>query len=146
MARRKTLPEEIRNPENYFNRYIAKEVLNDHRETKQYYDFFVSLDALSDGESHETQIPRSLTIDFESDLACHSESNWIDYFERPWLQKAVSSFSESEKRLLKLRFLYGLSQRETAEVIGINQSNVCRQEVILLRKIKDWYFKTHDTP
>lgn len=36
MSRRKTKAENIQNPEHYFNRYIAKEVIHDTEETQAY--------------------------------------------------------------------------------------------------------------
>lgn len=53
MSRRKTKSEDIRNPEHYFNRYIAKERLKDQERQAEYDNFFCSLDeklSLGDGK------------------------------------------------------------------------------------------------
>jgi len=53
MSRRKTKQEEIRNPEHYFNRYMAKERLKDQEKQAAYDNFFCSLDeklTLNDGK------------------------------------------------------------------------------------------------
>ena len=46
MSRRRTKAEEIRNPEHYFNRYIACERKKEQEEDAEYYDLHESLDSM----------------------------------------------------------------------------------------------------
>ena len=46
MSRRKTKAEEIRNPEHYFNRYIARERKKEQEEDTEYYNLHESLDSM----------------------------------------------------------------------------------------------------
>lgn len=48
MSRRRTKAEEIRNPEHYFNRYIACERKKEQEEDAEYYNLHCSLDELSE--------------------------------------------------------------------------------------------------
>lgn len=48
MSRRRTKAEEIRNPEHYFNRYIACERKKEQEENAEYYNLHCSLDELSE--------------------------------------------------------------------------------------------------
>lgn len=58
--------------------------------------------------------------------------------QKGWLNQCLKSLSEDDKNLIVLRFGYGLSARETGEILGISEGNVrVRQKRILekLRKI-----------
>ena len=46
MSRRRTKAEEIRNPEHYFNRYVACERKKEQEEDAEYYNLHCSLDEL----------------------------------------------------------------------------------------------------
>ena len=48
MSRRRTKAEEIRNPEHYFNRYVACERKKEQKEDAEYYNLHCSLDELSE--------------------------------------------------------------------------------------------------
>ena len=48
MSRRRTKAEEIRNPEHYFNRYVACERKKEQEEDAEYYNLHCSLDELSE--------------------------------------------------------------------------------------------------
>ena len=46
MSRRRTKAEDIRNPEHYFNRYIARERKKEQEEDTEYYNLHESLDSM----------------------------------------------------------------------------------------------------
>lgn len=142
MSRRKTKQKNIRNPEHYFNRYIAKERLKDQEKQAEYDRFFCSLDeklAMSDGRTGgrgQMLIAVNETgIDLEAQQIECSFFAWIDYIECPKLHYAICKMAESEKILLTLRFRYGLTQRETAKIMKTSQVAVLRRERKLLNQL-----------
>ena len=62
-----------------------------------------------------------------------SESDWIDEI---CFRDALNALSEREKKILKLRFLRGLTQTEVAQEISISQAQVSRLEKAALLKIR----------
>jgi len=143
MSRRKTKQEDIRNPEHYFNRYIAKERLKDREKQAEYDNFFCSLDeklTLNDGKiGGRGQMLIAVNEnddDLEEQLAERSFFAWIDYIECTKLHYAICQMSVFEKKLLTLRFRYGLTQRETAEIMKITQVAVHRRERKLLNQLR----------
>ena len=143
MARKKRKPEEILNPEHYFNRLIAQEIKRDRIKTAQYYKFFTSLDELLDGgnEGLSAKIQLQLTVndsgrDFDDALSALSKFGWIEQIENVRIYHAVTALTDQQKTLLTLRFASGLSQAETAEVMGISQQAVSSYERRILKKIR----------
>lgn len=143
MSRRKTRSEEIRNPEHYFNRYMAKEILKDQEKQTEYDGFFCSLEeklALDDGRgSGRNQMLLAVNednLDLERQLAEESLLAWIDYIECPKLHQAICKMTETEKNLLTFRFKFGFTQRETAEIMSMTQVAVHRYEKKLLKRLR----------
>ena len=127
MSRRKTEPGDIRNPEHYFNRFIANEILRDQQEEQDYYAFFESLDELTErGYFSKLQIDRN----FSAPKADVSDGffSWIDQIENECLFEAVQKVSETDKIILTLRFQHLLTQRETADYLGVSQMTVSNHE------------------
>lgn len=62
MTRRKTKPEEIRNPDHYFKKYIAMEIKHDQIETDEYHRMFLSTDAILEGGEDGVSRDRLLTL------------------------------------------------------------------------------------
>ena len=92
----------------------------------------VSLDSLANGEEDEGE--RSLYA-----LLSDGEDKYDDFETKETLASAMKDFSDLEKRLIKLRFVDGLSQNETARRLGadVSQMFVSRLERKLLLKLKD---------
>ena len=53
------------------------------------------------------------------------------------LKSAINSLEESEKGLITSRYYEDLTQKETAELLGISQVQVSRKESKILQKIKE---------
>ena len=53
------------------------------------------------------------------------------------LKSAINSLEESEKDLITSRYYEDLTQKETAELLGISQVQVSRKESKILQKIKE---------
>ena len=138
MPKRQTKAEDIRNPRNYFNRYIAKEVLQDQKKQTEYYKMFVSLEELlseeTPGISKRTQTLLATNLDgadFERQLSELSLFAWIEQIENPRLHTAILGLSLDEKLLLTFRYKYCLSQRETAVLLGAKQQTISKREQAL---------------
>ena len=63
----------------------------------------------------------------------NDDSNWLDEIA---LKEAIAGLSQREKKILKLRFLKGMTQVEVSGEIGISQAQVSRLEKGALEKIK----------
>ncbi len=143
MPRRKTKPEEIRNPAGYFAKYIAMENKRNEIDTTEYYKINMSLESLIIGgeEGVGKAIRRCFVSnednsDFEKALAEESFLGWIDLIDNPRLHKCVVNLQQNQLILLTLRFQYCKSQSETAEIMGISQHTVSTNERRILNKIK----------
>ena len=114
MSRRRTKAEEIRNPEHYFNRYIACERKKEQEEDAEYYNLHCSLDELSEqaaaGFHHDFVYFFSVNRENEDMERLYAKKNvfgWIDQIENPKLQKAVAQLSskrEARANVSSLKF------------------------------------------
>jgi RNA polymerase sigma factor (sigma-70 family) len=57
--------------------------------------------------------------------------------ERSRLRSMSSILSVREHRLLRLRFVDGLTQREAAVIVGKDQASICRMERAALQKLRE---------
>ena len=143
MSRRKTKPEEIRTPADYFSKYIAMENKRYEIDTTEYYKVNVSLESLiTGGEEGVGKAIRRCFVsneensDFEKALAEESFFGWTELIDNPRLHKCVVNLPKKQLVLLTLRFQYCKSQSETAEIMGISQHTVSTNERRILNKIK----------
>ena len=79
-------------------------------------------------ETKEYGLPLSLDAAKEYDFEVTSVKNTEDIVTYKLLEEAflevISEFSERDKKVLKLLFLYEMKEREVAEVVGISQKTV----------------------
>ena len=143
MSRRKTNANDIQNPEHYFNRYIAMEVLHDQQSQLDYNARVVSYDEMiSGGENSarkmlgERWIEESEERFFEEKLSATDMLAWIAYIENTQLHKAICTLHTDQKILITLRYRYCYTQSEVAEFFHIRQQNVSKRERAILKKIK----------
>ena len=145
MARRRTKAEEIKNPENYFNKYVAKEIQKDLEKKKIYDEHHTSLEERLEGGEHgpsrKMQMLFAINLDgevIERQIADRSMFGWFEIFENSVLYDAVMSLTDQQKEILTWRFERGLSQRETAEIMGLTQQSINIYEKRILKKIKKY--------
>ena len=143
MSRRRTKAEEIRNPEHYFNRYIACERKKEQEENAEYYNLHCTLDELSEqaaaGFHHDFVYYFSANRENEDMERLYAKKNvfgWIDQIENSKLQEAIAQLPADKKLLLTLRYQYRKTQREVAQIMNIKQSSVCERENRILKEIK----------
>ncbi len=90
----------------------------------------LSLDGMAQGEDGESE--RSL-----HGLIADGEDGYEVFETKEALQAAMRNFSETEKLLIKLRYVDELSQNETAKRLGVSQMFVSRMERKLLGRLKE---------
>ena len=88
----------------------------------------LSLDALTETEDDGYTL---------SDLLPTEESDFEKFEVQQTLAAAMDNFSDAEKKLVKYRFVDGLSQMQTAQRLGVSQMFVSRSERKVLAKLKD---------
>ena len=62
-----------------------------------------------------------------------SDGDWVDEIS---LKEALKNLPEREKKILSLRYMYGLTQTEVAKEIGISQAQVSRLEKSAIDAVK----------
>ena len=143
MARRRTYVEDIRNPENYFNSFIALEIQRERKKQKEYESMNDSLEERlaggAEGTSGKMQLLVAMNLDgedLETQISECTKFGWIEMIENPILHEVISGLPEQQKELLTWRFEHGLSQSETAEIMGMAQQTVSRHEKRIFKKIE----------
>ncbi len=90
----------------------------------------VSLDGMAQSEDGENE--RSL-----HSLLADGEDGYEDFETKETLLAAMKNFTDTEKMLIKLRYVDSLSQSDTAEKLGVSQMFVSRMERKLLARLKE---------
>ena len=143
MSRRRTRPEEIKNKNNYFKRYVAKESLHDRISQNDYESMNVSFEQTLESKDRVVNSERLLMLAvnesgelFDAFLSESSVQSWLECISDPELYKALKQLTEIQQNILYLRYYHMLSQRETAEMLHCTQQCVSKQERAAKRKIK----------
>jgi RNA polymerase sigma-B factor len=89
----------------------------------------VSLDGMASSEDGEAGSLYSLIAD--------DEDKYEDFEMKETLRTAMRDFTETEKLLIKCRYMDELSQSDTAKKLGVSQMFVSRLERKLLSKLKE---------
>lgn len=89
----------------------------------------VSLDSMASGEDGENTSLYSLIAD--------DEDKYEEFEIKETLRSAMKEFSDTEKALVKYRYIDALSQSETAKRLGVSQMFVSRMERKVLAKLKE---------
>ena len=126
MSKHKTKPEDIRDPDKYFNSFVATEVQRSKEATKDYYKMFDSLDQIVEDEldGHRGQYTRALAgedpcINLEDLKRCETPSEWMELRRSGGFQKSISPFcfygiissKRKRKSLIAWVFLSRLSEK-----------------------------------
>ncbi len=89
----------------------------------------LSLDSASEGEDNESGSLYSLLSD--------GEDKYEKFELKETLMAEMRDFTDTEKALVKYRYVDELSQSETAKRLGVSQMFVSRMERKILSKLKD---------
>ena len=80
-----------------------------------------------------TAFTKSLDYEFASLDYSNGDNRLIDKLA---LDEELERIEEPGKSIIKYRYYYGMSQQETAEIMGLSQSKVSREESLSLKRIK----------
>ena len=148
MPRPKTHPEDIRDPEHYFNRYVAMEVKHELASNSAYYKHNVSWDDMFVGNGNPTSHKKlrmlaANTTDefFDQHISDSSLLGLIETIENPTLLSAIRNLPLDDQILLTYRFQYCLTQAQTAELLHIPQTKVSYQERRIKKIIREFFEK-----
>ena len=143
MTRRKTNPEEIRNPDHYFKKYISMEIHHDQSETAEYYKMFLSTDAILEGGEGGINREMMLSLStnakgelFEKAQAPATSREWIAQMQTRSLQHAMQELSPKQQDVLFYRYYWERSQTEVSEIMDISQQSISRLERRAKEKIE----------
>ncbi len=89
----------------------------------------VSLDGMASSEDGENTSLHSLLAD--------GEDQYEEFEMRETLRSAMQDFSDTEKAVIRYRYVEELSQSDTAKKLGVSQMFVSRMERKLLAKLKE---------
>ena len=89
----------------------------------------LSLDGIASNEEGENTSLYSVLAD--------GEDKYEAFETKEMLRKAMDNFTETEKALIKYRYVDELSQSDTAARLGVSQMFVSRMERKLLIRLKD---------
>lgn len=142
MSKRRTKAEDIKNPEHYFNRYIAMEIRHDQEVQKAYNNRFDSLDELLTGGENGLSKTASKLLeansgerDLEEMLCNTSLLAWIDYIDNPRLYEGVRSLTKNQQIFITLRFRFCYTQKEIADYFQVKQQSILNQEKRIIKKL-----------
>jgi RNA polymerase sigma factor (sigma-70 family) len=144
MSRRITKPEDIRNPEHYFNKFMADEVKREQEENKNFQNKYSSLDEILDSGAGIVCKQKLLSITISTDThllrsrGYASVGEWLDDIEDVNLYKALIRLEFHQLQILLYRNEYELSQKEIAEKMGITQQAVSKAEKKAKKIIKKY--------
>lgn len=140
MSRKRTTKDSIRNPENYFNRFIALEIQREKHKQFKIHDMELSI------EEHVLDI--SITYqcatnkaqdDFERVTLGDERLSWIETIKDERLYNAIQQLSEQQKLILVMYFHEGLTQQEIAEFLQVTQVNVSKRIMKIFEQIVKFY-------
>ncbi len=76
-----------------------------------------------------------------SDYLGRDDESFIMIEDKDFVSYCLSQLTETEQKLIQLRYYEEKTQTETAEIMHISQMNVSRTERKILKKLKALYFK-----
>ena len=150
MSKRRIKVDEIRNPDKYFQKYMAYEKRKDNEVNQKYYDLLRSLSEFFVGGDGNTKNEDRLLLadnlngeEFEKYIIESSVFGWIEMIENEALFAAINQLAKRDKIILTLQYQYCLSQAEIAKVMGLSQSTLCWRKAQILKELKK-FLKTFD--
>jgi len=87
-----------------------------------------------------SSLSETISEDDERDLEARLgviESGYEQVEQREWLKWVFSQVTPDERRLLELRFIHRMGQRETARMMNVSQMQVSRLERRVLARLRE---------
>ncbi|MGI6153371.1 MAG: ArsR family transcriptional regulator [Christensenellaceae bacterium] len=135
--RRRTQPEDIRNPEHYFNRMMALTTMRERIAANKrkafetpYEDqeYRISIDSCFDEYEHETLICSEV-----------GEFTWIEMIESPQLFSAINKLSFEDKLIMTLLAKDGYKPKDVAEMLGCTRGKIYHHMRKLRKLLKSFF-------
>ena len=142
MSKNKTKPEDIRDQERYFNKYIAMEAKHDNQEQGKYYHHFLSLDQILEENAQGDYRKETYSFSLEdqresffSHVQCKTEEEWAASMNNDRLSSAFLKLTRKQKKILFLRFYKQMTYREIQGAIGVSHQAVEKEEKKAIKKL-----------
>lgn len=126
MPRPRTKPEDIKNPEHYFNRYIACEIKHDRKVQQEIEDNEVSLDEKIERSSFAFQVAVNKSDEMLRCIVAKEPDGWIELLENKPLKDALYILTPRQREIVRLYFFEGMKIPEIASVLSLYKSTVSR--------------------
>lgn len=140
MSRKRTTKDSIRNPENYFNSFIALEIQREKHKQFKIHDMELSIEehALDISITYQCAVNKAQE-DFERVTLGDERLSWIETIKDERLYNAIQPLSEQQKLILVMYFHEGLTQQEIAEILQVTQVNVSKRIMKIFEQIVKLY-------
>lgn len=140
MSRKKTTKESIRNPEHYFNRFIALEIQRDKRKQTEISNMELSLEENSLNISITYQCATNTAHeDFDAITLGDARLAWIETIKDERLYNAMQQLDLEQKLILVMYFHDGHTQQEIAELLQVSQVNISKRIMKIYEQIVKMY-------
>jgi len=140
MPRPRTKAEDIKNPEHYFNKYIAMEVKHDQASQTEIEANEYSLEEKIESKAFEYSIAVNKNGElFDDVLFQESAIGWIEQIKNNKLRTVLSHLTSHQQEIVFLLFVKELLPKEIAEKLGITQAAVSIQTKRIMEKIKIFF-------
>lgn len=137
MTRRKTKPEDIQNPEHYFNRYIALETRNQMRANAKKRKNEVSIEEKSQFTSFH--VLTAVNKNNEMFASVESTVKYCEWVNDSQLLCAMEELTDEERFLLKRYFYDEATQKELSEEFKVSQQAISKTLQRLYKKLKEFF-------
>lgn len=140
MSRKKTKPEDIRNPENYFNKYIAKEVSHTMEQQRKIYDMEESLEHCMERADFTYRYSVNQNgEEYEALMADNILLGWLETIRDDRLYCAVKRLTERQQIILTLFYKENMKQEEIAKLLGLSPAYISKEMKRICKQIMNYY-------
>lgn len=136
MPRPRTKAEDIRNPEHYFNRFIACEVKHDQAVQQEIEKNEVSLEEKMEHSGFEQTLAFSGVDDVVNAVITGEPDGWIQLLENERLREALYSLTDRQREIVRLYHFEGYKMSEIAAQLGLTKSGISRHLSTAMKNIK----------
>lgn len=136
MPKPRTKAEDIRNPEHYFNRFIACEIKHDQAMRQEIEKNEISLEEKMEHSGFELVIAASGADDVMNAVVAGGPNGWIELLENEHLREALYSLTERQREIVRLYHFEGYKMPEIAELLGLTKSAISRHLSTAMKNLK----------
>lgn len=138
MPKPRTKPEDIRNPEHYFNRFIALEIKRDQAAQKYIEDHEASMDEKMERDCFHLNISVNTRDDMLLRAIISKEpEGWLDLLENERISAVIRRLPPRQREIIRLYYLEGWSFVEIAHHMGISKQAVSKNHARAITFLKE---------